>query len=309
MSLSVSFGEMYVNLKHLETFHHFCRYTSMTLAAEYLHVTQPAISQQLRGFEEECGVKLFYRDANRYKLTEVGESLFLLSKVIFSRVEQIESLLENARKPTSERLRIGTTKDYASSLMPDLLADFQKQYPHIQVRLSEGNSTDLLARLRSRKEDLVVVARTAYDSSLKAFPFTAVEFVLVARPDHPLAHGGPVSVKALSGESLIIREQGSGSRDAILKKLRQYEVEPSVVVESESLSFILAYIERRMGVSFILSREIETELSSGVLKRINLLEGNIRFHADIVTLREDPVAMPMRHFLKIARRWQEDGFA
>ncbi|MCX5861031.1 MAG: LysR family transcriptional regulator [Deltaproteobacteria bacterium] len=132
-----------MNLKHLETFHHFCRFNSMSQAANYLHVSQPAVSQQLRIFEEECGVKLFYREANRYKLSEVGESLFLLSRVIFSRVEQVESLLEKARKPFSERLRIGTIKDYARTLMPDLLAEFQKQFPNIHVNLSEGNSASM----------------------------------------------------------------------------------------------------------------------------------------------------------------------
>lgn len=295
-----------MNLKHLETFHHFCRFSSMTQAADHLNISQPAVSQQLKSFEEECGVKLFFREANRYKLTDVGESLFLLSKVIFSRVDQMETLLEKARKPASQRLRIGATKDYACTIMPDLLAQFQKKFPTAHVRLSEGNSSDLLARLRGRKEDLVVVARTSYDHSLRAMPFTSVKFVLVARPDHPLAQGELVSIRALSGESLIIREQGSGSRDAILKKLQQYGVQPSVVVESESLSFILAYIERRMCVSFILSREIETELSSGILKKIDLLEGDIGFKADIVTLRQEPASVLMRQFLRIARRWREN---
>lgn len=293
-----------MNLRHLETYHHFCRFNSMSQTAEYLHVSQPAVSQQLKTFEEECGVKLFYREANRYKLTEVGESLFLLSKIVFSRVEQMEIVIEQARKPTAQRLRIGTTKDYARTLMPDLLAQYQTQFPNIHVNLSEGNSADLMARLRNRREDLVVVARTSYDSTMKAIPFATAEFVLVARPDHPLAKREPISVTDLSGESLIIREQGSGSRDAILKKLNQHKVNPSVVVESESLSFILAYIERRMGVSFILSREIEDELSSGILTKINLLEGNIRFYADIVTLRGEPVTAPMKHFLQIARNWQ-----
>lgn len=294
-----------MNLKHLETFHHFCRLRGVSQTAQYLHVTQPAISQQLKIFEEECGVKLYYREANRYELTDAGESIFLLSKVIFSRIDQIETLLEKARKPGAERLRIGTTKDYARTFMPDILARFQTRFPSIHVKLSEGNSTDLISRLRNRKEDLVVVARTAYDASLRAIPFAAAEFVLVARPDHPLAKEQPVSVKALAGESLIIREQGSGSRDAIMKKLQQHNVTPSLVVESESLSFILAYIQRKMGISFILSHEIESELSSGLLRKVTLLEGNIHFYADIVTLREEPVTAPLRHFLRIARKWRE----
>jgi DNA-binding transcriptional LysR family regulator len=145
------------------------------------------------------------------------------------------------------------------------------------------------------------VARTEYDSTLRAIPFARAEFALVSRPDHKLARREQVSIRSLSGESLIIREQGSGSREAILKKLGQHGVTPSVVVESESLSFILAYIERRMGISFILLPEIEQQLNEGIVKQINLAEGNILFNADIVARRDEPMSIPMRYLVKLAK--------
>ncbi len=291
-----------MNLKHLETFHHFCRCMTMSGAAENMNVSQPAVSQQLRSFESECGVKLYYRQGNTYRLTEVGETIFLLCRRIFSRVDQIESQIDKARKRTTDTLRIGTTKAYARTVMPDLIALFQGKYPMAKVRLSEGNSADLLSRLRDRKEDLVVVARTKYPRLFRAIPFARADFLLVARPDHPLAVRGEVSLEELKGENLIIREHGSGTRDAILAKLHSCGITPSLVTESESLSFILAYIERRMGISFMLSHEIETELSGGLLKRIEVKEGEIGFYADIVRRRQDPVSIPMRHFLEIVRK-------
>lgn len=294
-----------MNLKHLETFHYFCKFMSMSRAAEHLHITQPAVSQQLGSFQTECGVPLFYRQAHEYRLTEAGEQLFLLSKRIFSRVGQAEGLLEKARKATSDVLKIGITKAYAHLVMPDLIGRFQEKYPRIHVHLSEGNSADLINRVRTRKEDLVVVARSEYGSDLKAIPFARAEFLLLARPDHRLASAGPVSIKSLDGEAMVLREQGSGSRNAILQQLRRFGVTPSLLVESESLSFILAYIERKMGVSFILSHEIEDELSRGVLKQINLLEGNIAFHADIVIRRNEPMSVAMSYFLEILKKYGE----
>ena len=93
----------------------------------------------------------------------------------------MENLFEKARKDASERLRIGTTKAYARTFMPELIARFQEKYPHVQVHLSEGNSADLLNGLRTRKEDIVVVARTGYDSALRAIPFARAVFALVAQ--------------------------------------------------------------------------------------------------------------------------------
>jgi len=289
-----------MNLKQLETFHHFCRFSNVSRTAEYLHITQPAVSQQLSAFEAEAGVKLFYREANEYRLTETGEALFLLSKSIFLRLEQMEDVLEKARKVASERLRIGTTKAYARTVMPDLIAKFQEKYPHVQVHLSEGNSADLLNRLRSRREDLVVVARSKYNSSLRAIPFAHADFTLVARPDHHLVARSPVSIKSLSGEIMIIREHGSGCRKAILEKLNQFGVRPSMLVESESLSFILAYVERKKGLSFILTHEVEKELAAGTLKEIILTEGHVGFESDVVIRRGESASLPMKQFLKIA---------
>ncbi|MGB6067580.1 MAG: LysR family transcriptional regulator [Desulfomonilaceae bacterium] len=294
-----------MNLKHLETFHYFCKFMSMSGAAECLNVTQPAVSQQIRSFQAECGVQLFYRKAHEYKLTEAGEQLFLLSKSIFSRIEQAEGLLEKARKATSEVLKIGITKAYAGIVMPDLIARFQEKYPRICVHLSEGNSADLINRVRIRKEDLVVVARSEYGSDLRAIPFARAEFVLVARPDHRLATGSPVSIKSLDGEAMILREQGSGSRNAILQLLRRFDVTPSLLVESESLGFILGYIERKMGISFILSHEIEDELSRGVLKPIQLLEGTMGFQSDIVIRRNEPLSLALGYFLEILKKYAE----
>jgi len=294
-----------MNLKHLETFHYFCKFMSVSRAAEHLNVTQPAVSQQLKSFQAECGIQLFYREAHEYKLTETGEAVFLLSKSIVSRVGQAEELLAKARQTTSEVLKIGITKAYARLVMPELIGRFQEKYPRIHVHLSEGNSADLINRVRTRKEDLVIVARSEYGSDLKAVPFARAEFFLVARPDHPLASAGPVSIKALESESMILREQGSGSRNAILQQLRRFGVTPSLLVESESLSFILAYIERKMGISFILSHEIEDELSRGVLKEIHLVEGNIGFHADIVVRRNEPMSVAMGYFLEILKKYGE----
>ncbi len=294
-----------MNLRHLEVFHHFCQLGSMSRAADRLGISQPAVSQQLHRLEEDCGVKLFFREGSIYRLTETGESIFLLTRRIFCRVNQIESLVEQARSANAERLRIGTTKGYARTVMPDLLAQFQRNFPGILVRLSEGNSADLLVRLRQRKEDLVVVASSSYDASMRSIPFAGVEFILVARPDHPLANRSTVSISDLAGEALIIREQGSGSREAILRKLRQSGVNPSVVAESESLSFILAYIERRMGISFIRAIEVCRELSEGILKQISLVEGPITFESDIVVLKGEPMSLPMRSFVKMARKFQE----
>lgn len=296
-----------MNLNHLETFHHFCRFMNMSRAAEHLHITQPAVSQQLRAFQAECGVQLFYREAKQYKLTSTGEDLFLLSKRIFLRIEQMEEMLARQREADAGMLRVGIAKAYAQIIMPDIMEKFQRKYPKTHVLLSEANSADLLARLRRGKEDLVLIARSDYDSSLQAVNFARAELVLVARPDHPLTQLGTISIKRLNEESMITRESGSGSRVAVIQTLERYGVTPSVIIESESLGFILGYLERRMGVAFILSHEIVKELAQGTLKQIHLEEGTIVFKADIVRRRNQPVSLPLAYFFEVLKKHGEEN--
>jgi DNA-binding transcriptional LysR family regulator len=293
-----------MNLKHLETFHHFCRYLTVSRTAEHLNVTQPAVSQQLRNFEAECGTKLFHRDHDGYHLTPTGEAVFLLTKRIFSRVSQIERLLADSAEASAERLRIGATKTYARTVMPELIARFQERFPTVQVRVSEGNSTDLIRRVINREEDLAVVARAEYGHALQSIPFARCEFILVARPDHPLAQAKSVSIDALKEAAVILRERGSGSRKAVLEKLARFGVRPSLMLESESLSFILAYVERRLGLAFVLTHEVEHKLLDGSLKRIDLIEGNISLESDIVWLRDEPTPLPITRFIEIVAQTQ-----
>ena len=130
---------------------------NVSRTAEYLNITQSAVSQQLKLFQDECGSPLFYRTASAFTLTETGETVFLLSKVVFNQIDQMKKVLET-NKPGTSVLRIGVPKTYASIAMPDFIGRFQERYPHVHVKLSEGNSADLLNAVRSCRQDLVIVA-------------------------------------------------------------------------------------------------------------------------------------------------------
>ncbi len=89
-----------MNLNHLKTFHHFCRFMNVSRTEEYLNITQSAVSQQLKLFREECGSPLFYRTANTFRLTETGETIFFISKVVFNQIDQMKKVLEKNKPGT-----------------------------------------------------------------------------------------------------------------------------------------------------------------------------------------------------------------
>jgi DNA-binding transcriptional LysR family regulator len=150
------------------------------------------------------------------------------------------------------------------------------------------------------KCDLGIIGRLPNPGKLKIIPYKQEEFCLVTAPGHRYAERGKVSYRDLKNEPIIIREEGSGSRDAILSLLRSKGLEPSVLVEAGSVEFIKEYIIKGRGISFLYKPEIELETKAGLLKPLPMKEGPIYVQTDIVLLRDVEPSPPARVFLRLA---------
>jgi DNA-binding transcriptional LysR family regulator len=126
-----------------------------------------------------------------------------------------------------------------------------------------------------------------------------VEFVLVVSPQHRFSQRGSISFRELNGEPVILREKGSGSRAAILRRFDLYGIKPSVIIEVGSLDFIVGYVKQGKGISFMFEPDIKEELEKGLLKVIPIEGGNVIFFTDIVYHSEQPLSPPAQALLKI----------
>jgi DNA-binding transcriptional LysR family regulator len=183
--------------------------------------------------------------------------------------------------------------------MPPLLSEFQRRFPHIKVILDEGSSEDMARSVLETKNELALISQLNLDREIKSIFFATVEFVLVASPEHRFSQRKSISLRELNGEPVILRERGSGSRAAILRKFQEYGIWPSVITEASSLDFIVGYVKQNKGVSFMFEPDIKEELENGTLKIIPVEEGNIIFFTDIVCLREKPLSPSAQAFLNM----------
>jgi DNA-binding transcriptional LysR family regulator len=196
-------------------------------------------------------------------------------------------------------LKIGTTKNYARYIMPSLLSEFQRRFPRIKVILDEGNSEDMAGSILDMKNDLALISQLNLDRRIKSLFFSTVEFVLVASPEHRFSKRESISLRELNGEPVILREKGSGSRAAILRKFQEYGIWPSVIIEASSLDFIVGYVKQNKAVSFMFEPDIKEELDRGTLKVVPIEEGNIIFFTDVIYYGEKPLSPPAQAFLKM----------
>lgn len=292
---------MRVNLNQLRAFFLAAREKSITKAAKALYITQPAVSIQIKSLEEALQLKLFRKCGKDLEITDAGKVLYGYAEKIFLTVGEMEHVLKGYADLTQGSLTMGTTRSFARHLMPALLSQFQEEFPGVKVYLEVGSSQEIADRLLEFKYDLGIIGRLQYSNKLRSVPYGKEEFCLVTPPHHRFAGRQEVSLQELKEEPIIIRENGSGSRHAILSLLRDHGVKPSVLLEAGSFEFIKEYISKGRGISFLYKPEFQLEAKMGLLKSVPIREGPIFIQSDIVFPRDVELSPPAKAFLRLTQ--------
>jgi len=295
-----------LNLKQLEAFYLVVKRKGVTRAAEELNVTQPAVTIQVKSLEKSLNLELIQHLGKRVQLTEAGELLYQYADKIFDLVGEASEKMKDFKKLMRGTLKIGTTKNYARYIMPSLLSTFQKRFPRIKVILDEGNSENMARSVLEMENELALISQLNLDRKIRSLFFSTVEFVLVASPAHRFSERNSISLRELNGEPVILREKGSGSRAAILRKFQEYGIWPSVIIEASSLDFIVGYVKQNKAISFMFEPDIKDELEKGTLRVIPLEEGNIIFFTDVIYHSEKSLSPPAQAFMKMVEELKRE---
>lgn len=206
--------KVHVSLRQLRIFEAVARQLSYTRAAEELHLSQPAVSMQVRQLEEEVGLPLFERIGKRILLTEAGREVHRYSHNINDSLEEMEEVLESLKGVSRGQLviAVASTVNYFA---PRLMAIFHQRYPGILLHLDVTNRETLLQMLENNTVDLVLMGLPPEEIDLESEAFMDNPLVVVAPPDHPLAGERHIPLKRLTEEVFVMREEGSGTRQAM----------------------------------------------------------------------------------------------
>lgn len=205
---------MHVSLRQLRVFEAVARHNSYTRAAEELHLSQPAVSMQVRQLEDEIGLPLFERLGKQVVVTEAGRELFHYSRAIGQSLREMEEVLESLKGVSrgSLRIAVASTVNYFA---PRLMAIFQQRHPGIGLRLDVTNRESLVQMLDSNSVDLVLMGVPPRHVEVESEAFMDNPLVVIAPPDHPLAGERAISLARLAEEVFVMREEGSGTRQAM----------------------------------------------------------------------------------------------
>ena len=258
--------------RRLKVFYTVARLLSFTKAAESLHMTQPAVTFQVRQLEEHFDTRLFDRTHNRVTLTDVGLVVYEVAERIFEHYDEMERRVREMTGEMGGSLNIGASMTVAENMLPALLGQFKKKHPDLNVRLKVGNSEAIVSMVEHNVIDLAIVEGSISNKNLRVEACRDDELVVIMPPDHPLAKCETVTVDQLMPYQFICREEGSGTREAIFNYLvdQGYPDGWTVCMELGSPEAIKGAVEAGMGLSVMSKSGISKELKLEMLVSVPL---------------------------------------
>ena len=289
----------HATLRQLKVFEAVARLLSYSRAAEELHLTQPAVSTQIRKLEDHAGLPLFEQLGKKIYLTAAGTELLHHGHLIIRQFEDAEAAMSHFKGVAGGRLNVAVISagDY---FLPSLLVEFARRHEGVELNLSVHNRGDLLTHLADNLTDLAIMVRPPEDPLTVAEPFAPHPYVIVAPRDHALCGEQGITLTRLMRERFIVREAGSDTRFAMTDALGRHQAHLNVALEVKSTETIKQAVIAGMGVAFISGHTVSRELRDGSLVCLDVQGFPVRLNWYLVQRRNKrlpPVALAFREFL------------
>ncbi|MEB3102321.1 LysR family transcriptional regulator [Ferviditalea candida] len=243
---------------------------NFTRAAEEMHMTQPAVSQYIQTLERTLGTKLLDRSNKYVRLNKAGEIVYHHAREILGLYTRMQGLVDDLMHTASGNLNIGASYTFGEYVLPRLIAHLRKQFPRIQPSITIGNTKEIAELVAGHELDLGVVEGEFSHEKLEIGHLAEDSMVVIVSAGHPLSRQARWTVKDLSEETWIIREKGSGTREAAEKMFAEFQFYPASIMEFGSTQIIKESVEAGIGISLLSSWAIRKELSLGTLRTIQI---------------------------------------
>jgi DNA-binding transcriptional LysR family regulator len=286
-------------LRQLKIFETVARHLSYSRAAEELHLTQPAVSTQVKTLAEHVGLVLFEQLGKKIYLTPGGAELLHFSRAIIQQFQEAEEALTQFKGITGGKLNVAVISagDY---FFPRLLVEFARRHSGVTLNLTVHNREELLGQLANNLTDLAIMVRPPQDMDTVNESFAPHPYVIVAPPDHPLVSKKRIPMSVLKREPFVVREEGSDTWHSMEDGFGSHLAELNLAMKIKSTETIKQAVIAGMGVSFLSAHTITLELQAGSLAVLDVQGFPMMLNWYVVhrkNKRLPPVALAFKNFL------------
>ena len=288
-----------MDFDQLETFLEVARHASFSRAAEKRFRTQPAISSQIRGIEEEVGAKLFDRSGGKVSLTAAGKAfLKYVEETLDARKAMMVAIAEMERVPRGEII-VGANEGTCLHILPHVFSEFKKQYPEVSVNIKRADYAKVLESIIDNSVDFGVVSLPVNDNRLTVVLIHRDELVLIAPPHHPLGKMKSATIADASKYPLIVPKAGH-TRDAIEQLFHERRLKPNFTMELDSSELLKRFVAAEVGVGFISRSNVEEDVRAKAVSAIPIADAHVRRDLALVFRKDKALSRASLAFIDIA---------
>ena len=293
-----------MEIRQLRAFSAIAETGTFTAGAQRVHITQAAISMQIRQLEIELGTPIFVRAPRRVLLTEAGEALLERTRRILREHDAAVAEIAELAGAERGRLRVGSASAMVSAdPLPEILKELREKHPRAEVSIFSGTSQTLVRQILAGDLDMAFVSLPVEARGIQTEVLSRDELVAIASPRHRLAKQHVVSVFTLAGEKLILGERGGNTRRLIDGLFEEAGVQPVVAMELSRLAAIKRMVEADMGVGIIPQRSTHDEVGEGRLVAWWIEGAKINWELGLAKLAGDYESPICQTFMKLCRKY------
>ncbi len=277
---------------------------SFSKASELIHLTQPAVSLQIQAMEELYETRLFDRSGNSINLTPAGEILYKRAKEILALYAEAQHNISEITGAIKGSLSIGASSTIGNYLLPHIIAAFKKKVPRVNISLVVSNTKIITERLNAGEIDIALVEGDVSKQRFSVETLLSDELVVIMSPAHHWAERRNVPAIELTKEPIIMREEGSGTRQIILKHLEEHGIkldQLKIALVMGSTEAIKGAVEEGLGVSIVSAWAARKNLKQGLIKSTTFKDLKFNRNFSIISPKRNYSTHTAKEFLNFLR--------
>ena len=293
-----------MNLKQLEAFVQVAEGGSFSKAAKQLFLTQPTISAHISSLEKELNARFFVRNTKEVKLSDDGKELYRYARQMIDLQKKIEERFETGKSESKHLITIAASTIPAQYLLPEILMKFNERYPKEQVKLLETDSSQVVTKIIDHMVDVGFTGTVLEKKHCKYIPFYKDELIVITpnTEKYQVLHQNIEDISWISGECLIMREEGSGTRKEAGKQLRNAGInldKLKIIASIENQETIKKSVKQGMGISVISRLAAEDEVKYGDLLAFSIPKADQGRDINLVYNKNYQMSKSTERFVKI----------
>lgn len=291
-----------MDLHYLEIFNTVAEYSSFKKASEILHISQPALSIQMKKLESQTSLKLFYKSGNRIYLSESGLILFDYTKKIFSIVEDMEKNISSLNDVVGGTINLGGSNTPGTYILPLVIGKMRTLYPSVTVNLHIANTSEISTLIDNGVLDIAVNGgNNDYNSYIHSEQLFHDRLVIIASPDNKLCDKPKITVKDLSSESFIVHEKTSQLYSCYKSFVEKIGITKNINMYLGNIDAIKHAVNANLGITFIPYYAVKFEVEKGYLKVLKLQSDDFDYPYNLIYHKDKNISLGMQKFIGVLK--------